>query len=842
MSGVWDADRALEELGRRTQQLARWQETELSESDTRAKIIDVLLKDVLGWDEGAIRRETRSTGSEGEGYVDYAFTSEHNHFLIEAKKSGAYFEMPVGTRMRARSDGIVTRSRRLAQAIEQARSYCLNQGVPVGVVSNGVQFAAVLVHQPPSQGHDVLLFTGLAAIRENFLLFWNALSPLGHAQTELEKALALRVLRDPPQFSRRVLDDVARRDESISRNAVDAQLRPHIQRYFSDIVDAGKESVLRECFCDTPRQQQYEKQLQALIAEPPALIDRPVHPVETRRRSAGRFGDDFKQAAQTGPAVFLLVGGVGAGKTSFLHRFFRFILDDQAREKTIWLYVDFTRVPSEEYDAETFATAELLRELRDKYAESMKLEDFETLQRVYESQIARMRRGPWAPLYRHDRIEYEKKIGQFLEEQVRDEDKHLQALIGYLRRSGYAVCLALDNADQLTSEYQRQAILVSFQKARVYQAVVLMSLREETYWRHRSLEPLDAYQSPVYYINPPTLQELLSKRLQMLRREHGDEPVDLASSTGVRVSGIKLSEFMGIIVDSFLSDDRANLTTLEALAARNMRRALDMFGTFLSSGHTNTDEYIRTYMRKGSYVVPNHALIRSLALGDRRYYDSQRSYIANLYSVVDDGFYSHFNKLRVLRYLHERIHLESPVGQGFVRIAQMAWHLAPVCASEDRLLTIIDPLLHNLLLEADTGARVSGSDAAYVRLTVAGAYYLTSLHYRFAYLDQVSTDTPISRRDMYERLIEAEQSVNEPGLNIYKRMIRRVGRASIFLDYLRAAATAEREYLAGLPAGQAVWTPDLDQLYQHFLDESNVVLTGAARAAGVSVDQEQLDL
>ncbi len=651
--------------------LEQWQAERLTEADTRVKIIDVLLKDVLGWDEGAIRRETRSAGADDDGYIDYTLVSECNRFLVEAKRSGVYFNMPVGGRMKARSDGVIARSRDLSRAIEQVRSYCLQQVMPVGIVSNGLQLAAVLVHKQPVGTYDVLLFSGLEAIDQQFILFWNILSPWTNAQRELEAALATQVLRDPPQFQRRVLDDITRRDESISRNPIDAHLRPHIQRYFSDMTEAGKEAVLRECFCDTPRQQQYEKQLGVFLAASPAAVDRPIERVETQRRYAGKFGERYQEAVQAGSAVFLLVGGVGAGKTTFIHRFFRFILDESTQARTIWLYVDFTRTPSEEHDAEAFATSELLRELREKFGTELGLEEFGTLQRVYESEIAGCGRALGRPF-----------TSMIVSSTRRKWGSSSRSACGTTMRiwqhscvtsvSGTPVCLILDNADQLGSEFQREAILVAFRKARVYGTVVLLSLREETYWRHRTLEPLDAYQSAVYYITPPTLEELLSKRLQMLRREHGDEIMELPSSAGLRVSGIKLAEFMGIVVDSLLGEDRTNLTTLEALAAQNMRRALDMFGTFLSSGHTNTDEYIRTYIEHGSYLIPNHALIRSLALGDRRYYDSQRSHVANLYSLSDDGFYSHFNKLRVLQYLQERVHADSPVGQGFV--PSLRWH------------------------------------------------------------------------------------------------------------------------------------------------------------------------
>jgi len=489
MSAPWDADHALNGLHGNAKELEAWQGERLTEADTRAKIIDILFKDVLGWTEGAIRREERCFGEDKGGYIDYTFASDANRFIVEAKKAGEYFEMPSGIQLRARSAGVLTRSPSLIRAISQVREYCLATNVPVGVVSNGLQLAVVRARAGSQHDYDVLLFDGIRALDAHFVLFWNLLSPLGCCEAELRKALDHESpVRLPPQFSRRILDDLPRRDEAISRNPIDAQLRPHIQRYFSDMTGAGKDAVLRECFCDTPRQRQYEKQLRVFIEESAVQVDKPVIPVVTTRRSAGTFERNHRAAVAAGPTVFLLVGGVGVGKTTFIHRFYRFILDEAAREKTVWLYVDFTRVASQTQDAAQFVVGELLRELRQKYPS---VERFDSLQLVYESEIARMREGPWHPLYKDHRAEYERKVSQLLEEQMREEEAHVGALLRHLAKKGCGVCLVFDNADQLSTDFQKQVILLAFQKAKVYESVVMLALRDETYWRQRTLGPLD---------------------------------------------------------------------------------------------------------------------------------------------------------------------------------------------------------------------------------------------------------------------------------------------------------------------------------------------------------------
>ena len=65
-----------------------------SESDTRAKIIDTILRDVLGWPEtdDRVRREEHVH----HGYLDYYLRSTTVGLVLEAKRSGHPFTLPSG--------------------------------------------------------------------------------------------------------------------------------------------------------------------------------------------------------------------------------------------------------------------------------------------------------------------------------------------------------------------------------------------------------------------------------------------------------------------------------------------------------------------------------------------------------------------------------------------------------------------------------------------------------------------------------------------------------------------------------------------------------------------------
>src|SRR5690349_10755782 len=80
------------------EELIQWVESNVrdgsyNEADTRLNLIDRLLVEVLRWPRSALRTEQPS----GTGRIDYALGSPGPKFILEAKREGAYFDLPAGT-------------------------------------------------------------------------------------------------------------------------------------------------------------------------------------------------------------------------------------------------------------------------------------------------------------------------------------------------------------------------------------------------------------------------------------------------------------------------------------------------------------------------------------------------------------------------------------------------------------------------------------------------------------------------------------------------------------------------------------------------------------------------
>jgi hypothetical protein len=86
-------DKALEALKEVVEEFNAFCKTRggASETDTRAKVIDRILKEVLNWPEPQISREDRA----GNGFTDYILRLHDQPYVaLEAKKEGVAFTIP----------------------------------------------------------------------------------------------------------------------------------------------------------------------------------------------------------------------------------------------------------------------------------------------------------------------------------------------------------------------------------------------------------------------------------------------------------------------------------------------------------------------------------------------------------------------------------------------------------------------------------------------------------------------------------------------------------------------------------------------------------------------------
>jgi hypothetical protein len=215
----------------------------------------------------------------------------------------------------------------------------------------------------------------------------------------------------------------------------------------------------------------------------------------------------------------------------------------------------------------------------------------------------------------------------------------------------------------------------------------------------------------------------------------------------------------------------------------------------MTSGATDVDKMLSIYRRSGSYFVAFHEFVKSIMLGDRRYYRDQASAIMNVFDCGAERNSSHFTCLRIIHTLALRRGESTREGQGFVEIAQLVSASEDVFDTREDVLRSLNRLVIKQLIEADTKSVLSITGASHVRVTSAGWFYLNFLVRSFAYLDLVLQDTPLNLEEVESELkayVKQVDNLTDRDDEKLERMKVRFARVRSFVAYLSAEEKRER--------------------------------------------------
>jgi hypothetical protein len=769
MHKIDEGHKALEGISRTFGQLDL---ADASEAQTRFQVIDLILQDVLGWEKSDIIVEDRVVEDSSVTYADYVLSTATLKLLVEAKRAGAGFSLP--TRRRTLKLSGVLSEGEVGIAIRQARDYCRKLSIPFAVVTNGnawIIFPATRTDGIPFDEGTAYVFRDLVDIRERIVEFWELLSRERVLDGNLQSVLlGERSTREMSRSLREILPEPGYR---LGRNVVYDHIEPAVTAALSDEALLNNPEALKACYIKTSERVKYDTRLRMFLADPLPLLGHPTTRVRSRKNVEDV--DKYVSTSQVrSPRLVLLLGPVGAGKTTFLQHTRMVSAADVISGKLLWLYVDYKKATSEDNPRDF-----LLRQLRDLIEgdTEFSLGDWEqTIKPAYREQMDKLRRGPYYLLAKNSPEAFDNLIVELIAKERNELAPYVERIIRHAAtiRPGY---LVVDNVDQLDEVDLQSRIFVEAQAlARRTGINLIISLRESTYLNQRNSPVFDAFQFDSFYVDPPNVLPVLSHRFSYAKHVLSGRSAELMTEKGMRVVVPDLSVFFDILATSLLNDTTGFM--LESLSGGDIRRGLSLIREFLASGHTNADRALAAYLAQGRYHFPIHEVFRGAVLGSMKYYNDEVALVPNLY---DARLGNHGSQLLRLQLVSRLVKLAASPGFEGLSIERISDELGRLGVQEAEVCRVLQSLvLRRVLRTRDGGAVMPNSSILPTRFA---GYCLRVLCTGFAYNELCSIDTIIFDDDDWNELAELTAEI-ESLRNPLDRIEVRITRLHTFFDYL----------------------------------------------------------
>lgn len=745
-----------------------------NEATTRLHLIDKLFLKCLDWnDEKCVAEE-----AEDNQYTDYTFYNPARIMIIEAKKEGNFFEVPLGLERRTyKIDSLFSKDSSIRKAIEQALGYCQRRGVTIGGVSNGFQLVIFVASRndgiSPLDG-KAIVFKSLEDIYDNFLEFWQFMSKTGITEKRIEKELlGISVPLLPAKLSTK-LDDYP---GTKNRNSIQADLQILSDLLLEELISSEEieEDFLKTTYCSSGALSQYALTSKNILQSRYSLLhDKKVDiPVIEPMYSKKGISDNFS-LKEFSKRPILLLGDVGSGKTMFIKNFIKIEAKEIIKE-TISLYIDLGSKAAFAADLKKFFLDDIAQILLAQY--DIDIYDRNFVRGVYNLDLQRFEKGIYGDLKDLAPSDYKKFEIEHLSSLINNKEEHIKHSLHHIAHGRKKqIVIFMDNVDQRNETIQEDAFFISQEIAANWEATVFLTLRPQTYYKSKLEGALTGYHPKAFTIAPPRVDEVILKRLSFAQQIAKGEKKISSLNKNILVRLSTLLTYLEILEYSF-TYNKDLIEFIDNISYGNIRLALEFITTFISSGHVDTEKIFKRdniHINNDDgqrYLVSIHEFLRAIIYGDHKYFYPSATSITNVFEISENDPKEHFLICILIDYLNRA---SSKSKFGFVDTDEVVAYLQNNGFNQEQAYRGIMFAIIQKLIETEARKKPKSiSDISQsIRITTLGAYHVQKLICKFVYIDAMIVDTPILDDEVRTKLNHSDF------------IAERLDRVNFFKDYL----------------------------------------------------------
>ena len=638
----------------------------------------------------------------------------------------------------------------LVPGIKQAMRYAMENGVSVAAVADGNTWlffkASRTDGKRPMEGRGVL-FPSLNAVTGNFAKFFE-LTNVGAINRRLHLAHineAEGVLIPEAEQHHYVLNP---RDASMRRRdplASDAALL--FSQFFSRLSNEKDREMLRDCFVETSESQRADLELEKIIQR----VLNTITPLETGQGGALRA--ELERTIRSGSSeTILLIGNKGAGKSTFIDRFFEQALPMRLRSKCVVARIDLGEFHGEPKGIVTWITLQLRSRLESRICANNP-PAYDDLMEIFFAEYQRWSVGSRKHLYETNKVQFKDQFGRHIEERrERYPEEYVRLLLARAARGNQKLpCLIFDNTDQFPALIQDQV----YQLAHSYESAAsvfnVVPITDRTVWRLSNAGALQSYSATSFYLPVPDAKEIISRRVEFLKSKVRAEPVAAKSYFSRRGFQVEVND-LAILAEAvgkvFVENDYVS-GFIGRLGNFDIRRMLKLAERIFLSPELKIDEIIKSKFGGEDVTADPYRTQRALIRGEYdRFSESDNEFISNLFQTNPERPEPPLLSFYILWLLRQKRY---SVRKGEDNIEKQHWSVLEMCqffegcgVTDNFVMGTLNRLYDRRLIEALDPNMEEVGDVDKVAIKESGLAHLELVLNSEVYVEQMAVVTGLN--------------------------------------------------------------------------------------------------
>jgi len=537
------------------------------------------------------------------------------------------------------------------------------------------------------------------------------------------------------------------------RSQLASDLDGVFKSFFSSMAAENDREMLEKCFVESKESREADNALEKITRN---LVNR----IDLLSSDKGaELEDHLRSAVETSKGEFvLIIGNKGAGKSTFIDRFFDLVIPSDLEKRCVVLRADLASSPGVTDTVNEW----LVRELVDELEKSLFTDGIPTyadLQATFFHEYRRWQSGEFKWLYDTDKAGFKKKFGEYLFEiRNKDPEQYLYRLlqnVASLRQQ--MPCLVFDNTDHFKQEFQEQVFQFAQSLYRKTFAFIICPITDRTIWQLSKQGPLQSYETTTFYLPVPPIKEVLEKRIAFIREKAADsnapqQQTEYFLSKGIRLSIRDIRAFVIVVEEVLLNTDYVS-RIIGSLANFEVRRSLQISKRILMSAYLSIDELTKAYILGKNLSIASHKIVRALICSDYNFFNQSSSdFVLDVYEIDGQHIVTPFIRLSILRLLQDRDGAAREREMAYMSAEDIQDYFEPAQMGRADVSRHLQKLLDYRLVEPYVPTETSVHDGLRVAIAPSGRIHLELALSNETYATQMALRTDMRENELSNRL------------------------------------------------------------------------------------------